>query len=256
MRRRPCRRTAGRQGSRPGPLGDELRPDASSITGPPPSGTFLIAPAAQKATHWPSAETAGTCAPSVLGSGRASARVEPPHVELLHAAPPAHEDQRLPVRAPGQRRARSTGVANVPDVPPAFSSSAGRTSRLGRTSDTRRRGRAQQPHQRRRQPIGQRDRPPPRAPPAARVRAAAEQPSTAPMPLVCAIHRSSSATSCAVSQRSSGCFARHFFTTRSSAGGVQRLQRGQRGRLRVHDVADEAHLRCRPRTPAVPVTIS
>ena len=50
------------------------------------------------------------------------------------------------------------------------------------------------------------------------------------MPLVCAIHRSSSATSCAVSQRSSGAFARHFFTTRSSAGGVSgcSVARGRR----------------------------
>ena len=35
-----------------------------------------------------------------------------------------------------------------------------------------------------------------------------------------AIQRSSSATSCAVSQRPSGCFARHFLTSRSREGGV------------------------------------
>ena len=48
-------------------------PGAKSITGPPPSGTFLIAPAAQKAIHWPSVDTAGTCALSVPASGCASA---------------------------------------------------------------------------------------------------------------------------------------------------------------------------------------
>ncbi len=37
----------------------------------------------------------------------------------------------------------------------------------------------------------------------------------------CAIHFSSSCRSCAVCQRSSGSFARHLFTTRSSTGGVR-----------------------------------
>ena len=59
-------------------------------------------------------------------------------------------------------------------------------------------------------------------------------------PLVSRIHRSSSATSCAVSHRSSGDFARHLRTSRSTRRRRQRLQRRQRGRLRVHDVADQA----------------
>ena len=71
-------------------------------------------------------------------------------------------------------------------------------------------------------------------------------------PLDSRSQRSSSATSCAVSGRSSGAFARHRRTSRSSAGGVSGWSVGERGRLAFHDGRHQARRARRPRTPACP----
>ena len=217
------------------------KPSARATGDPPASGTFLSFPPEKKPTCRPSGDQNGDEAPAVSGTTLASA--------LSRARTNSMGG------SPGRR------AVNASLVPSGETAGTWKSMAYGAGGATvNRTGGRAAGALRMRVPITASDaaraRPSTatavhsaRAP--VRVGAAAAQGSPAGEP-PSAIHRSSSATSCAVSHRSSGFLARHLFTTRSSEGGVSGCSVDERRRLRVHECRRSGSPGSRPRTPAGP----